>query len=204
MPNFDNVRSNLRTFSKGIFQPPQPYGDPVTQLLCKDNDTPLPPKQLADRVLNQYRNTLHHLAPMLHWPTFQKEYDELYQRGTFQGLRQIWKALFFALMACGSLMNDQKTVPSDNPEADIIKYCDIAKMGTKTVDDDISVDHVRTSLLLSICFMDMNRKTASWYWLSCSVRFAQVLGLHRDQGHQIELESEMQKRVWWSIYNWDK
>lgn len=204
MPNFEEVRSNLRTFSKGIFQPPQPYGDPVLQLLCKDNETALPPKRLADRLIDQYRNVLHHLAPMLHWPTFQKEYEQLYQRGTFQGLRVVWKGLFFALMACGSLITDPSAMPSTNLDADIIKYCDIAKSCTRTVDDDISVDHVRTCLLLSICFMDMNRKPASWYWLGCSVRFAQFLGLHRDQGQYAELESEMQKRVWWSIYNWDK
>ncbi|KAL1302791.1 hypothetical protein AAFC00_003135 [Neodothiora populina] len=204
MSNFDDVRANLRTFSKGIFQPPQPYGRPVIQLLCTDSSTPLPPKALADRLVHQYRTVLHHLAPMLHWPTFHQEYERLYQRGTFQGLRQIWKALFFAVMACGSLITDPHGASPSNADQDIMKYCVIAKNCTKTVDDDPSVDHVRTCLLLSVCFMDLNRKSASWFWLSCAVRFAQFLGLHREQGQYLELEAEMQKRVWWSTYNWDK
>lgn len=203
IPDFDGVRENIRNFSKGVFQPPQPFGHPESQLLCNDSDTALPPKSLADRLIMQYRNVLHHLAPMLHWPTFQHEYEQLYQRGTFQGLRQIWKALFFAVLACGSLVVDPNSTAAHS-DANALKYCDIAKTATKTVDDDVSVDHVRTSLLLSVCFMDMNRKAASWFWLSCSVRFAQFLGLHREQGQYVELESEMQKRVWWSVYNWDK
>ena len=202
MPNFDGVRANIRNFSKGIFQPPQPFGLTEIQLLCTNSDTPLPPKATADRLCQNYRKGLHHLAPMLHWPTFHGEYEQLYQRGTFQGLREIWKGLFFAVLACGSLIADPNSASS--PDVDIMKYCDLAKTATKTVDDDVCVDHVRTSLLLSICFMDLNRKTASWFWLSCSVRFAQFLGLHRDQGQYAGLESEMQRRVWWSVYNWDK
>lgn len=203
MPDFDAIRSNLRRFSKGVFEPPRPHGHPDPRLFCINSDIALPPKPIADRLLQQYRAALHHVAPMLHWPTFQTEYEQLYLRGTFQGLRRIWRALFFAALACGSIVGDAMQV-SSNSEAGASRFCDIAKSDIRTIDDDVSVDHVRVCLLLSICFMDMNRKPSSWFWLSSAVRFAQYLGLHRDQGQYTGLESEMQKRVWWSAYNWDK
>lgn len=203
MNGFDGVRANIREYSTGIFQPPPPYGQPEVQKLCNDSNTPLPPKAHADLLLQKYRATLHHLAPLLHWPTFHSEVEQLYQRGTFQGLRQIWKALFFAVLACGSIMKDP-AASAAHGDAEAIRFSDIAKSNTKTVDDEVSVDHIKVCNLLSVCYMDMNRKTASWFWLSSAVRFAQFAGLHRDRVHHRDLDGEMQKRVWWSIYNWDR
>jgi AcrR family transcriptional regulator len=202
MNSFDGVRANLRKFSQGIFKPPHPYSLPTVQVHCADSSTPLPPKQLVDNLLQNYHTVLQPLCPFLHWPTFIDECDQLYRRGTFQGLRQIWKALFFAVMACGCSIQDARS--SARPESECIKFAEVAKYCTKSVDDDISPDHVRTSLLLSICFSNINRKAASWFWLGSGVRFAQLLGLHREHGQLPQFEAEMQTRLWWSVYNWDR
>ncbi|KAI4734270.1 hypothetical protein E4T50_15187 [Aureobasidium sp. EXF-12298] len=202
MNSFDGVRANLRKFSQGIFKPPHPYSKPTVQVQCADSSTPLPPKQMVDNLLQNYHTVLQPLCPFLHWPTFIDECEQLYRRGTFQGLRQIWKALFFAVLACGCSIQDARG--STHPESECIKFAEVAKYCTKSVDDDISPDHVRTSLLLSICFSNMNRKAASWFWLGSGVRFAQLLGLHREHGQLPQFEAEMQTRLWWSVYNWDR
>ncbi|CAD0091848.1 unnamed protein product [Aureobasidium vineae] len=186
MNSFDGVRANLRKFSQGIFKPPHPYSKPT----------------LVDNLLQNYHTVLQPLCPFLHWPSFIDECEQLYRRGTFQGLRQIWKALFFAVLACGCSIQDARG--SAHPESECIKFAEVAKYCTKSVDDDISPDHVRTSLLLSICFSNMNRKAASWFWLGSGVRFAQLLGLHREHGQLPQFEAEMQTRLWWSVYNWDR
>ncbi|KAI5275510.1 hypothetical protein E4T47_01452 [Aureobasidium subglaciale] len=202
MNSFDGVRANLRKFSQGIFKPPHPYSKPTVQVHCADSSTPLPSKQLVDNFLQNYHTVLQPLCPFLHWPTFVDECEQLYRRGTFQGLRQIWKALFFAVLACGCSIQDARG--SAHPDSECIKFAEVAKYCTKSVDDDISPDHVRTSLLLSICFSNMNRKAASWFWLGSGVRFAQLLGLHREHGQLPQFEAEMQTRLWWSVYNWDR
>jgi hypothetical protein len=202
MNSLDGMRANLRKLSPGIFRPPHTYSMPNVEVHCADTSTPLPPKQLVDNFLQNYHTVMQPLCPFLHWPTFIDECNQLYGRGTFQGLRQIWKALFFAVMACGCSIHDARTFA--HPESECIKFAEVAKYCTKSVDDDVSPDHVRTSLILSICFFNLNRKAASWFWLGSGVRFAQLLGLHLKHGQLPQFEAEMQTRLWSSVYNWDR
>lgn len=202
MERFDNVRKNIRNYSRGIFKPPQAYRHPGPQPLCSDSATPLPPKHVTDRLLAQYHGMVHRIAPCLHWPTFTSECEELYRRGTFQGLRVIWKPLFFAVLACGTLMD----APSAGkpPGAEGSSYAETAIRNINTMTDETTIDHARTSLLLSMYFTEMNLKSAGWVWLASAIKICQDAGLYSDSGSYPHMDMEMRRRIWWSIYSWDR
>lgn len=199
---FDEVRKNIRTYSKGIFKPPPPYRQFGPQPTFSNAAHALPPKHVADRLIAHYRGSVHVYAPHLHWPTFVQEYEELYRTGSFQQCRHIWVALFYAVLACGTLMEPVSKDTSEESEG--AQYLNKAVSSVNTWSDELTVDHVRVSLLCSIYFMEMNLRSPGWVWLGAAVRISQDIGLHTDNGPYPPLETEMRRRVWWSVYNWDR
>ena len=202
MNNFDGVRKNLRNYGRGIFKPPPAYRQMAPQPLYPHANHPLPPKHVADRLLSHYHGSVHVYAPHLHWPTFVQEYEGIYRDGGFQNAQHIWVALFFAVLACGTLMDPQPY--NTQHEGEAASYLDMCLRSINTWSDDLTLDTARTTLLLSIYFMEVNLRSPGWIWLGAAVRIAQDIGLHNDRGPYPPAEAEMRRRVWWSIYNWDR
>ena len=71
-------------------------------------------------------------------------------------------------------------------------------------DEDLSLDHARCALLVSILLVELNFKSAGWIWLGNAVRIAQDIGLHHESQAWSSAEDEMRRRVWWSIYACDR
>lgn len=199
---FDEVRRNLRVYGKGVFKAPPPYRQFGPQPTYPHPNHALPPKHVADRLIAHYRGSVHLYAPHLHMPTFMQEYEDLYRTGSFQQSRHIWVALFYAVLACGTLGDPQSSNPNEESiGAQYLNHC-ITSMNTWC--DELTVDHVRASLLISIYFVEINLRSPAWVWLGSAVRISQDIGLHTDQGPYSPLDTEMRRRVWWSVYNWDR
>lgn len=203
LSNFDGVRQNIRNFSRGIFKPPAPYRFTESSPAHFDKDTPLPPKHIADRLLSHYQGSVHVYAPHLHWPSFVQDHEELYRAGTFKGKPSIWVSLFFAVLACGTLM-DQPPNGNSAAESEGAQFVRTAMQSIDFHCDDLTLDHVRVNMLLSIYHLEMNIRSTGWIWLASAVNIAQEIGLHNDRGPFPPFEAEMRKRVWWSVYNWDR
>ncbi|KAF1819850.1 uncharacterized protein K489DRAFT_290177, partial [Dissoconium aciculare CBS 342.82] len=204
----DEVRKNIRNYSRGIFKPPPPYRQFGAQTRFPHQNHPLPPKHIADRCLANYHGSVHLNSPLLHWPTFMKEYEEVYRVGGFQDSRHIWVALFYSVMACGIVMDPRPSTAKD--EADGAHYIDLCLMNVNTWSDELTLDTVRTTLIMSIFFVESNLLSPAWVWMGAAVRIAQDIGLHTDRraytSREAEnsFEAEMRRRVWWSVYNWDR
>lgn len=199
---FDETRRNIRDFGRGIFRPPPPYRQFAAPTLYSKLNQPLPPKHVVDRLLSNYHGSVHHYAPMIHWPTFTQELESVYQAGSFQHLPHIWVAVFYGVLACGTLMDPQQDASSQ--EGDAAAYIDLCIRNINTWSDEFSMDSARSAVLISVYFMELNWRSAGWVWLGSAVRIAQDMGLHTDRGPYPPLEAEMRRRVWWSIYNWDR
>lgn len=202
MDGFEDVRRNIRNYGRGIFKPPPPYRQVGPQPLYPHVTHSLPPKHVADRLLSHYRGSVQVYAPMLHWPTFMQEIDALYRTGSFQHSAHVWVALFYAVLACGTLMDPQPNGSAQEGEG--AGYLEMCMRSINTWSDDLTMDYARASLLISIYFMEVNLTSGGWVWLGAAVRIAQELGLHTDRGPYPPVEAEMRRRVWWSIYNWDR
>ncbi|GIZ46817.1 hypothetical protein CKM354_000992600 [Cercospora kikuchii] len=202
MEGFDEVRQNIRTYGKGIFKPPPPYHQFGPQPTFPHTNHPLPPKNVAEHLIANYRASVHLYAPHLHMPTFMQEFEDLYRTGSFQQSRHIWVALFYAVLACGTLGDPAPTNPNEESAgAQYLNHC-ITSMNTWC--DELTVDHVRSTLLVSIYFVELNLRSAAWVWLGSAVRIAQDIGLQTDHGPYSPMDLEMRRRVWWSLYNWDR
>nr|POE85224.1 putative transcriptional regulatory protein [Quercus suber] len=202
MEGFEETRRNIRDYSRGIFKAPAPYHHPAPLPDYAQPNCPLPPKQVADRLVSHYHGSVHVYAPMLHWPTFMSEYESVYQAGSFQHSSHYWVAVFFGVLACGTMMDPQPSKPAQDGEG--ARYLDTCMRHLYTWSDEFNMDAARAALMISIYFIELNLRSAGWVWLGVAIRSSQDIGLHTSKGSFSPMEAEMRKRVWWSVYNWDR
>ncbi|TVY29873.1 putative transcriptional regulatory protein [Lachnellula hyalina] len=195
------VRSNIRNFGRGIFKPPAPYRQIGSQGPFNHPRPDLPPKLMADHILGSYYASMHMIIPILHWPTFEQEYEAVYKAGSLHGVPPVWASLFFSVLAVGVLFSSDPSIrrPQKGKE-----FIEISHMLTDLWNDEFVIDHARGAILTSIFLTELNLKSAAWTWLASAVRISQDIGLHSETGPWPMIEGEMRRRVWWGIYVWDR
>lgn len=192
--DLSRIRSAMQQHGRGIFKPPYPHQRTFSRDLLSSSLPGLPPKHVADTLMDQYRNTLHPTLPLIHWPSFQEQYDNAYKKGSLHGVPRIWCALLFAVFACGTLHRSWY---------DGQKYLEISKSLIDMWTEDLTLDHARAALLSSIFLIEMNLKSAGWTWIGFAVRISFDIGLHCEAGTWPAIEKEMRRRVWWCVYACD-
>jgi len=199
--DLSTVRSNIRKFGRGIFKPPAPYRQIGSQAHFNPPQPDLPPKHMADHLLSSYYSSVHMTIPILHWPTFEQEYEAVYKVGSLHGVSPAWSSLFFSVLAVGVLFS---TEPSIHRPQKGKEYIEVSRMLIDMWNDEFVIDHARAAILTSIFLTEMNLKSAAWTWLASAARISQDIGLHCETGPWPTIEGEMRRRVWWSIYVWDR
>lgn len=199
--DLSRVRSNFRNYGKGLVKPPAPYRQWGTQSMSGAPRPELPPKHMADHLLQSYYKTIHAIIPILHWPTFEQDYEEVYRTGSLQQSPAVWCAMLFGVFAVGSMFaTDPKVMRPHHGK----QYIESSLGAVDLWTDDFVIDHVRQTLLCSIFLAEMNLKSAAWTWLGSAIRISQDIGLHQETGPWPTIEGEMRHRVWWGVYVWDR
>ena len=199
--DLSSVRANIRNFGRGIFKPPAPYRQMGTQANFNPPQPDLPPKHLADHLLSAYYASIHLIIPILHWPTFEREYTAVYKAGSLHGVPAVWSSLLFSILAVGVLFSTDPNIhrPQKGKE-----FIETSRMLIDMWNDEFVIDHARAAILTSIFLTEINLKSAAWTWLASAVRISQDIGLHAETGPWPMIEGEMRRRVWWGIYVWDR
>ncbi|KFY95226.1 hypothetical protein V500_02903 [Pseudogymnoascus sp. VKM F-4518 (FW-2643)] len=70
--------------------------------------------------------------------------------------------------------------------------------------DERSLASLQTCLLLGTYHVYHGRPNASLALLGATIKIAQAMGLHRESVRSGSDENEERKRVWWTIYTWDR
>ncbi|KAF2461996.1 fungal-specific transcription factor domain-containing protein [Lineolata rhizophorae] len=204
--SLEHVRKNMRIYGRGLFKAPPLFRQPLQQPAHTEPAPVLPPWATTDRLLTQFHEVFQLHAPLLHWPTFLNEVREVYRKGSFQSCPQVWVALFHIVLACGTLQTLDYSSGAETPKPDNegIRFLNITSRTLNTFADDLTVDHIRVSMLLCVFIMEMNSRSAAWVWLGGAVRIAQDLGLHFEAGSSPTVEAEMRRRIWWTVYTYDR
>ena len=208
--HLSSIRTNLRTYSQGIWKTPSAHRQSNVPCLGVDAP-PLPAKPVADDLLSQYHAYVHSSLPVVRWPDFLAEYEQVFRtRRSLQGVPRDWTAVLFAVLACGALHHHHHRDYDGRDEAqgpgrkydghELLRIaCNVIDLGQ----DDFSIDRVRASFLISVFLYETNAKSACWVWIGAAVRLAQELGLHLESA-SASSDSESRKRVWWAVYTWDR
>ncbi|KAK2629377.1 hypothetical protein QTJ16_000197 [Diplocarpon rosae] len=195
--------SHIRNLGRGRFQPSSPSRPRASPTHPPFHPPPpdLPPKHISDHILGSYYASVHTLIPILHWPTFEQEYEAVYQTGSLQGVPPGWSSLFFSVLAVGVLFSTDLAIhrPRQGEE-----YLETSRRLMDPWKDTFEIDHAQASILISIFLSEMNRPSAAGIWLASAVRISQEIGLHLEIGPWPIIQGEMRRRVWWAIYVLDR
>ena len=151
-----------------------------------------------------YLDSVHELFPILHWQTFQNEVDQVYlTERSFYEKSEEWIGLFFAVLACGSLHIPHTSAGSPKEPHRASAYIEVATRALKQFTETVTITHAHLAFLLSYFTTESNMKSVGAMWLASAIRIAQCLGCHADTDAPVA-EGEMRRRLWWSIYTWDR
>lgn len=198
-----DVRAHIRDYSRDVFKPPPPHRQVGKQEDFRHPILPLPPVAVGEALLARYYETIHNIIPILHWPQFIDQYEDIKHNSDLTGISPAWGSILFAVLACGIVYTTDPEIRRRYPDNGRC-YIGYSRQLTDLFNDEFTIDHARSALLTSIYMTELNCKSASWTWLGCTVRIAQDIGLHRESGPWPVIEGEMRRRVWWGIYAWDR
>jgi hypothetical protein len=198
--NFEHVRRSLRKYSRGVFKLPVPHRHSMPTPVINSPEPAIPPIEIVEACLRTYHDQVQRQAPMIHWPSFIQQWETVREAGNFIGKPQIWTALFFSVLACGTL---QSSSPADS-DVEGMRYIVITARLLNTWTDNITLDHARVALLISVFLYEQNIRSAAWVWLGTAVRMSQEVGLEYNEGPWDPLELEGRTRTYWAIVSWDR
>ncbi|KAK3827711.1 MAG: fungal-specific transcription factor domain-containing protein [Benniella sp.] len=161
----------------------------------------MPPKDLADHLIECYFTYVHPNMPVLHQPTFMRQYRDP------DPVRKPAAVLLNAMFAIASRFTTHPEIVGTDPEAFGDEYFDRAK---RLIDYEYEIPRQSSiqALLLMVTFRFTSEKSGGrvWVMLGMAIRMAQDLGMHRNSArwHLPPLEAEVRKRLWWAIYIVDR
>lgn len=193
---------------------PQPH---IDSLGLANLLTTLPPKPLCDLLLESFSVSVYPIHPMIHWATFQNDYNNFWQWCRNSDIAQpdnkllgdpTFLCLLFSTMYCGALTAPPMLWSSeqfkDNPKESLLVQ--LGRTYSSSLDLCQAPDYptlytLVASLFVHSCSRPDASAMADLRFVGSSLRIAQVMGLHRD-GAAFGLgriECEMRRRVWWHI-----
>lgn len=202
MHDHARARVPFRNVSKGLLKPPAPYRPwPPETAVFDHGRPPLPVKLTVDKLLHSYYAAFHVMTPIIYWPSFQHDVDMLYQSNDLRQVPPPWLAMFFAVLAVGSLFS---TDPVHDRTLQASEFMDASRKLMDPWANDYVLDDVRGIFLLGIALYEMNLKSAAWKWLGKAVRCAQEIELHLEVRMRSRVDADIRRRVWWAVYIFDR
>lgn len=195
------AKANLTNFGRGVLKPPVTHAQALNKPpLPAGMELPdLPPRASADRYVQHYLDRIHRNYPVIHWRTFEHHYLMAFEPDGLRELPPESIAVLFAVLACGAVSTSDRAV-LEEAQNNLTRAVSTINFW----EDDISTNQSIVAFLASLFLAEINRKTASWIWAGSAIRAAQDLGLHVQGGQWSTMEGEMRKRIWYSLYMWDR
>ncbi|KAG0259367.1 hypothetical protein BG011_002675 [Mortierella polycephala] len=162
---------------------------------------PMPPRDLAEHLIECFFNYVHPNMPVLHKPTFMRQYRNP------DPLKKPSGVLLHAMFAIASRFSNHPEIIGRDPENFGDEYFERAKRLV-----DLEYELPRQSSIQALLLMVIYRFTSAksggrvWVMLGMAIRMAQDLGMHRNSArwHLPPLETEIRKRLWWACYIMDR
>ncbi|KAH6700590.1 fungal-specific transcription factor domain-containing protein [Leptodontidium sp. MPI-SDFR-AT-0119] len=184
-----------------------------THYSSNKDDYHLPPRYVADGLLDLYHKRVQSIYPFLHWPSFKDAYNRLWLSDTdVKSMPQLTgvglggpncsvPVFYSALNAIFALASQFTHVPAQERKE---RYAPFIRRSRHLMRleflDDADLSMVQALLILARYLQNTSLPTRCWNVAGVAYRMAQGLGLHLEinEGTISPLEKEMRRRVWHS------
>jgi hypothetical protein len=178
---------------------------PISNVLGRE----LPSKQVCDSLLDSYFLRVHWFSLVVYEPKFRARYNKIMDTGLASSADHGFLLLLVMLLILGSWYRSNLDAGEDetldgleNMRNDYLKL--VRERFMDLMDED-SVEFVQLCELLGSFYLYHGRPRSSFSILGAATKTAQAIGLHREpEGRYTVEDAEERKRVWWTIYTWDR
>lgn len=193
--DLSTAHAHFSNAGKGLLSPP------IAPLTLSDERSgklsllSLPREDVAQHCLDIYLECVHRRLPILQWPEFCGRFWSLYSPPSNAGVPTETLSLVFAVLALGALFS-----PDSGTRNSAEKFASTAFSYINLWADNVGLDRVLASFLVSTYLYEINQRLTSWTWLGSTIQFAQDKGLHLSGGQWSRAETEHRRRTWYCLY----
>ncbi|KAH6971256.1 fungal-specific transcription factor domain-containing protein [Ilyonectria sp. MPI-CAGE-AT-0026] len=202
-PRADSQEQLSRPFQPSQRNVPNPYAS-------TEDDYHLPPRHVADGLLDHYRKRVQSTYPFLHWPTFIEAYNRLWLSDSdVKSLPQLIgvglggpscpvPVFYSALNAAFALAAQSIDGPAQERKERSAPFVRRSRhLMRLDFLDNADLSMVQALLILARYLQNSSLPTRCWNVVGIAYRMAQGLGLHLeiDKGTTSQLEKEMRRRM---------
>lgn len=159
----------------------------------------VPSRSIADTLLETYWSEVHPLLPLIHRPSFQAQYDVIWEKGARLGT-QMFQCILNAIFALSSPLVSPLTSSQEERESTSSTYFERSKQLLQfDIMDRGTFETVQALLLLGQYLQSVNKPSQGWGVLGLAVRIAQRLQIDHNGANSTsssQYEREMFRRVW--------
>jgi len=171
-------------------------------------DLILPPRSLADNLLRCYWDLFNPIFPILHLPTFDVAYNQLWQPCTGSEHSEAQNVLFHSTLNIALALGCQRNEMLEETEREDLSW-EFYKRSIKLVSldslDTPSLQIVQLLVLRGYFLLYTPLADRCWNTAGVALRVAQAVGLQSDRtGNYHQLTREMRRRVWYTCVMLDR
>jgi hypothetical protein len=177
---------------------------PVSAILCY----PLPPSAMMRMLLEEYFDSVHWFSLVIYEPRFRSKFESI-QDGLAYPTQKSFLLLLSIVLGMGAWYKSHRSrVDTDYPDEDwhgwSLSLVEGAGSQLTELMDQTSIASVQACILLGSYYVYHGKPNLSFALLGATIRTAQAIGLHRQPPRGDPGSIEERKRVWWTIYTWDR
>ncbi|KAE8381714.1 fungal-specific transcription factor domain-containing protein [Aspergillus bertholletiae] len=176
---------------------------PISSILGQ----PLPIGELMYELLEEYFDAIHWFSLVVYEPKFRKRLRSIEDGSAYPSQRP-FLLLLAVMLGMAAWYRSQRNSDSDDTRdhwrqwsTDLVK---IVEANLVELMDQPSVMAVQTCILLGSHHVYHGRPNLSFALLGATIKMSQALGMHREPVQGEFGDVEERKRVWWTIYTWDR
>ncbi|KAK9390758.1 fungal-specific transcription factor domain-containing protein [Lipomyces mesembrius] len=165
----------------------------------------MPPKGIADKLIDCYFETVHPSFPFLLEPLFRYQYD-IFCGGYLNDVNTQWLALLNLVLAISSVYAHNIKAEFEGHDLDHLQYYIRSKLLKPDVTAPGDVQHVQYIALLSFYLFASNLVNRSYSMLGLAIRHGQGIGLHLlvNGAGMTDVQKEVRVRLWNAMYVFER
>ena len=178
---------------------------PISAIL----ETELPSREVCDALVDTYFYTVHWFSLVVYESKFRARYTTIMDRGGALPSDKAFLLLLTMVMIMGCWYGPGVLPVETATNVDLAntrkRFLKVVNQNFMDMIDEDCLEFVQLSALLGSYWLYWGRPRSSFSILGAATKSAQAMELHRDSDNRLSSEdTEERKRVWWTIYTWDR
>jgi hypothetical protein len=168
----------------------------------------LPTSEIMRLLLEEYFEKVHWFSLVIYEPRFRTAFATI-EDGLAFASQKSFLLLLATVLGMGAWYRSHTATRDEGfPNEDWHSWSRSLLQGTERhlteLMDQTSIASVQVCILLGSYLVYHGKPNLSFALLGATIRTAQAIGLHRQPSRGTQASIEERKRVWWTIYTWDR